>query len=314
MNTETHFTPEYSNYLADSYDAGLVAQLDQEWSYADLSHLAGEQIPYVRLDTPDTTGRPILFVPGFTETIVAKAPLILEMAQNGADMIMPGQNRVKIAHDRKRHLDATNAQAQNNLAILVAEGLEDQTVDIITHSYGSLVFQEMHKLAQERGIRSFEGSKVVMLAPAGFNQKESALKLGYRFAKSLILEAKTSKDVDDIDGSMFKAGQGTMTANIPRGLHEIRDLYKSTVDYERLLKSGIASLAVLGYAEDAVYPHKVLERTMRKAVESGVSYGVPVSLQVSADGMIRSGTDASHNDDQFNPSRAAGAALQLLQA
>lgn len=305
---------EYSKQLEQVYDPMLVDQLNQEHRYADLTHHPDEVIPYTRLHTPETSGRPILFVPGFTETITAKAPLALEMATQGADFILPGQNRTKLLRESKRHEDATIGQARNNLAVLTAEGLENRTVDVVTHSYGSLIFQAMVNIAKEKNISAFNGANVVMLAPAGMNKKEHALTLGYRFAKSMITEGRTKKDFDDVDGTMLNAGVSSLRANIPRAAHEVRNLYKAQVDYRALLESGIGSLMIFGYAQDDVYPSKVIAETMTDAVEAGVGYAVPYSLQVLENGKLRGGQDASHNDDQFNPNRATSAVLAWLRS
>lgn len=51
---------------------------------------------------------------------------------------------------------------------------------MISHSYGSLVFDEMQRIAEERGWTCFQDVDVVMLAPSGSFEKENYLKLGWR--------------------------------------------------------------------------------------------------------------------------------------
>ncbi len=62
----------------------------------------GESIEYVRLGEGrgDDTER-FLYVPGFTEGVIAKAPFALEFAKQGYDVIVPDQHRKGIVRNEK---------------------------------------------------------------------------------------------------------------------------------------------------------------------------------------------------------------------
>lgn len=305
-------SPEYTHLLGIRYGETIAARLANDWRSAPLTSDPADAIPYVRVGVPFTSPRPILYVPGFTEGIVAKAPFAAEMHNRGFDFILPGQNRRKLVKNALGKKDATAAQAENYLAVLDAEGLPDgQPVDVLPHSYGSLIFEAMLKMAPER----FQGSRVIILAPGGSNEDETLPRLGGRFAKHMRSERKTRKYFGDNTGDMMKAGSKNMLANLPRSLREVRHLAHDRVDYEAMMQSGIASLMVLGYAEDVLFPHRVLEKTMQR---TGVPYATPYrsfptsKSSPAAPETLRGGTDASHNDEQFNSRRVGAAVAQLL--
>lgn len=302
---------EYKEYLATRYDAGLVEKLS-DWRQAFRPEQPKEQIPYVRLQTNETCGRPIVFVPGFTESITAKAGFILEMATQKADMIFPGQNRHALPRSGRKLHGATMAQAQNVLAVMRAEGLLHKPADFITHSYGSLVFQAMQERAHYDERTCFRESRVVMLTPAGMNPHETAPKLGRRFLANILAERRTNKDIEDKGGIMFAAGVLAARGNMVRSACEVRDLVKARLDYGRIMRSGIAELSIVAYAQDKLYPYDVLDEAAADAVSAGAVYWTPYSPEQQANGQPRGGQDASHNDEQFNPSRVATAVLDLL--
>lgn len=317
--TEASISPGYAERLAQDYDPSVVNAIAYDnWKHTDLMHQDGELLLYVRLQ-PERLGveqahdRPVLYVPGFTEGIVAKAPFAAEMASRGFDIILPGQNRKSILKDALGKKNATHSQAMNYLSVLEDEGLKDTPVDVITHSYGLPIFQTMHRLATERGWTAFDDSTLIAAAPAGSNTNEGLMRLGWRFGKHMIAENGTRKDIED--PAMLEAGAKNMLANIPRTMREVWHLAHKKVDYEELATSGLR-VVVLGYAEDRLFAHAQLMTTMEDALEHGISYATPISLEEDPDeiGAIRGGRDASHNDEQFNPSRVAGAAAQILLA
>ncbi len=82
----------------------------------------------------------------------------------------------------------------------------------------------------------------------------------------------------------------------------------------------------MGYAEDKTFSHKQIERTAAQVMEytderiqqgdavAKFAYATPVSLDDGPDGRLRLGSEASHNDEQFNPRRVAGTVIQYLRS
>lgn len=315
--SEILFSESYANRLLEAYPSEVVNQLTDPEAIrsADLPHQDGETIEYVRLNAGE--GRPIVYVPGFTEGIVAKAPFAADMASRGFDITLPDQNRKAVLKDAVTgRRGAAYSQAKNYLSVMHDAELTEGGVDFVAHSYGALILNKMMAVEPE----SFEDSRVVMLAPAGFSN-ENPVGLGYRFAKMLLSERTSEKTFPDTDGEMFAAGSGHLKANVPRALYETLDLTKQTVDYEQILDAtgrteGFAGrLAVVSYVQDKLYSQEALGPIMQKVVAAGGSWSVPVSLgygRHSAEGVDIEG--ATHNDEQFNPSRVAGAVEQLLRA
>jgi pimeloyl-ACP methyl ester carboxylesterase len=314
MVLERDFQPSldvtYRCQLADlaNGDEELVRPFDN-WSLADLPLQNGETVPYVRTGSGS---KPIISVPGFTEGILNKAPLAVDLARRGHEVIVCGQNRTQVQRNAEGKIDVTLSQAENVLAILRAEGLDTEpgSVDIMAHSYGALVFGTMHKLAETRKLPCFQGSTVVLLDPAGTIHYESLPRLGWGFVRNIVSETKSQKAFPDPTGFAFKAGVGYALANKSRTVREIWEISCRRIDYERLLHSDIGKLAIVSFAESSVFPAKSQRKTIERLFdlpEPTVSLGwtVPISHE-------RSGKGATHNDDQFNPSRVGGAIAQLL--
>lgn len=225
-------------------------------------------------------------------------------------------------------------EAVNMMSVLRAEQLlqPNRRVDVITHSYGSLIFEEMYKIAARHGKRVFDDSEVIMLAPAGLNGKEHAASLGYRFLRMLHAETKIHKDFDDERGEMFAAAQGHTVANVPRAVFEGLELARRRLNLSYLLNSSIGRLTVMNYAEDTLFPDRLaqkrlasyLDATDMSAPDMKLQWAIPISTQqvpaaagsdkvsIGYGKELRLGADANHNDEQFNPSRVAGAVSQVL--
>lgn len=306
----SHFSQEYIELLQAHYPANIVADITDNWQYADLATPADEQIAYVRVN--HGVSRPVLYVPGFTEGIIAKAPFAADLANRDYDVILPDQNRKKILKDAASgKKDATYTQAENYLSVLAAEDLlHDGPVDVVAHSYGGLIFEAMHKLAVSRGFSAFKGSRVVLLASAGFNDDENMPSLAYRFMAMNRSESKSPKQFGEAGAEMLKGGIKNAMANIPRCAREGVHLARRKIDAAKLFAGGIGSLAVVTYGEDALYGDKTVYSTVERAVNAGASWIVPVEFDLHGPRGIEG---ATHNDEQFNPSRVARLVAHLLQ-
>lgn len=307
QNKDT-FSTIYQKTLQEMYDPWISDEMSPDaWRYADIPNQPGEKIAYIRLNE-GAGDRPVIYIPGFTEGIISKAPFAADLAQRGLDVILPDQNRKGISRDSKKiEQPATYSQALNYLAVIEAEKLG--YVDVVTHSYGSLIFDSMVRIANRKNEHFFDGSRVIMLAPAGYND-ETLIDLPIRFIKSFKSEGKNHPKSFPDQPEMLAAGIRNFKSNIPRSAREIGSLLKHEVDYRSLLK-WVGSLTVLSYAADELYSQKILYSGMEKAVDGGVSWAVPLTLHGQYNGQT---PDATHNDEQFNPSRVAASVAEILQA
>jgi hypothetical protein len=319
MDTKV-FTPEIYDRLAGQFGPHIADQLNER-RFAPLPHQNDQAVPYVRVFPPlevnDDLGKPVIYIPGFTEGEVAKAPFAAALAQRGATVLLPGQNRAKIVADAIEGKDATFAQACSMMSVIKHEGLADGGFDVVTHSYGSLIFGAMTKVADREGLRTFEGARVIALAPAGLNPKEAPLRLGLRFARSNLAEFRLKEqEFLDVDGSMLKASIANFSANILRGWNEVRDLYRNRLDIPDLFRSAkIGTLALVAYAHDATFPYKIIDHSVNNALDRGlpVSYVTPYASKPNFNGTIMGRREATHNDEQFQPTRVANTVMQLLR-
>lgn len=306
----TNFTSEYLSGLVNgpgNFDPMLVKQLE-DVKHAPIASQAEREMDYVRLARNDAEGAPILYVPGFTEGIIAKAPFGLAMAERGADIIIPDQNR-----DAKPSAkDSAKQQAWNYLAVIKAEGLEHTPVNIVAHSYGAMIFAQMAELAHSFGWTCFDEARVALIAPAGQNADENYVKLGARFAKMLISEQGDKKEIPDFTGLQLKAGQANIKANVGSTVNEVRQMNKEVIDYGALSPL-VGKIGIFGFRDDKLFRHKEIEGGAERAMEHGASYAVPIEIIEGADGQLMVNPDlATHNDEHFNPTRVANALTQFF--
>jgi len=307
----TTFHAGYRAQLLEHYPAEIIDQITGDVRRAPLSAQPGEHLPYVYVQNADASENAptIFYVPGFGEGIVNKASFAAKLAVLGANVILPGQNRRSILKETGTK-SSIYTQAQNYLSVLDHAEADDFVV--VTHSFGSLVFQKMTELDTQR----FKDNDAILLAPAGFIKDESYAKLGWRWHAMIRSESNKDRPMEfpDPEGVTGKASQKTLAENVPRMLKELSELVHGRVDCEQLLKA-VRSLIVLTYAEDKLYPEDKLFTVLSKAVELGVTWATPVSIEGVIYGAMKySGDGAVHDDEQYNPSRVAQAVLQFARA
>jgi pimeloyl-ACP methyl ester carboxylesterase len=316
------------NYFDGKGMLGLVSDVAYRRDYADIPEQPGESVPYVRLfgswlpefiTQEDDKQRTIFYVPGFTESVAAKAPLGLALAELGHDVIMPDQNRSSgILRDRTGSKNATFTQAAHLLSVIGAEGLTETPLDFVTHSYGSSVFNVMVHEAAERGWTCFNDARAVMIAPSGMSE-EKQLPYTARFLKDIVSTFGSKKEIKDY---AFGIAFRNLFRDFPRSTREVFEMRKRKIDVAKMKEVGKISLVhVLSPAEDKLYPsghtakkpwnQTVAGKSIPPYLESAEidGWSVPVTLD---EGLDYGGQHAEHNDEQYYPRRSAAAVHDVL--
>ncbi len=196
--------------------------------------------------------------------------------------------------------------------------MQDNPVNVVTHSYGALVFAEMQRIATERGWTCFVDTDVVMTAPAGFKDNEQYLPFLRRFLQQSGIEKNSSKAFPDQDKVIEKASHESLLANLGRSALEVREVMNKCVDLKTIHELGSRSITVLGFAEDALYGHQELADELQKYIgteavyDIPVSYANPYSLDETEAGVLYGKDDSTHGDDTHNPRRVMMAVSQIL--
>ncbi len=307
------FPGEYAEQLADKYGHEISDQITDPYNvrFAHVDAAPGAKVPYAVVSPVEEAAdrRPVLYVPGFGEGIINKASFAAELALRGREVILLGQSRRGTLSNEEGRRDATYTQAINTLAVQQMVGA--RSADVVTHSYGSLVFDEMVRQAPEW----FKGSNVAMLSPAGSIYNQRLLAMGAQWVGFMKSETDGDRPMEfpDPDGVTGKASARVLAANPLRTVREVRDLWQREVDYENVSRS-VASLAVLSYAEDAMFPEDKLAPMLTDAVEAGhIVWATPADFGAVDTGRMRyAGEGSVHDDEQYNPSRVAAAVLDYL--
>lgn len=312
-----HISNEYAQRLTHDYGPHLAHAIDDEWRTAELGQQPGQQIEYIRLgeQTAAPGEKPVLFIYGYTAGIIANAPFGAAMASRGFDIIIPNQNRYGLLKNPQGKHDATYNQALNMAAILEAEQLQDTPLNVVTHSHGSLIFDELSRHAKHSGWHCFEDSKVAMLAPAGVKQQEHVGSFMKRYIALMRAGNHMEKFPDsywEFGKEMFAAGQQYFMTNKARSLREGAEIIHRRVNFSGLLNRQVGEIALVPFAEDKLFSQDELAASIGAVVNSQIVSFSPVSMELDAKG-LRSGRGADHSDQQFNPERVAGAIAQFLR-
>lgn len=312
MFMSEYLGPEYSSQLVDyGFDSEHVEILNNVRRQTVLPHYGPEIYQqYVRLGEQLPTEKPVIAVLPFTGDTVNNAPFIAALAEQQLNVIALDQNvRKNAVRDWDGRLNATFTQALGNLEVISAEGLTRTPLNVVTESWGSLVFQEMVEEAQSRGWTCFDEAAVVLVAPAGSNENEKWSDFAKRLNAKNASEGKSLQkiaDIPDSHGRMLKAGLKIMSKNPIRTVQEVFELRYEKVDYESLVKK-VGSLLVAANAQDELFTYNTLDSTLERAVNAGVGYVTPFDSvnPMRATGERLGAQYAVHDDGQFFPRRTA---------
>ena len=303
------FSSKYEDHLRTIYPDEIINQIIDAPKIIPLREQPYEMIPFIRIN--EGASKPVMFIPGFGEGILNKAPFAAELAMQGYDVILPGQNRRGIIKDNGRQ--ATASQARNYAAILAAEGLSETGINFVAHSYGGLVFESLVQRITKTSPDYFKDSTAILAASAGIIPEKSYISLGKRWLKYMNSEKdQSTQDFPDKTGETAKASTRTLFKNVGRTIAEIKALRHEQIDFETLAQR-VGHVVIMSYAEDAMFPEELMEERASAAVLAGALWVRPVSLDLTTDGKIRNGQDAVHDDEQLNPSRVAGSISQILK-
>lgn len=243
-------------------------------------------LEYLELQgSPDNN--PIVLIPGFTEGKVSLHGFATELCTQGdATVLLPDQYE-----RRKKGLlikeQAVHNQAKVLLAMIADRGLEHVPVDVVAHSFGSIIFDDMARQADELGWTCFEGelgSSVVFLAPAGTNPEETRHSLAKRFGGFVATESKTGWDKAALD-----AGPENVKKDPLKYVGEALAVSSRefVIDYGRLSKIGVRPHVVV-YSNESVYPHELVGDTVGAALEAGhiETYSSPLDSRKGGVGLL----------------------------
>ncbi len=297
------------DHFADTPE--LVEAVLVEPQLAPIDGVPGQTVPYVRLN--EGASRPVLYTPGFGESVVNKVSFAAALAGEGFDVILPGQNR-----SRMRSAHGVNAaiatQTRNNLTVLRHAGAEDG-VDMVSHSFGALVVPETVRLLEAES-DGMSDAAVALLAPAGVGAETSYANIGWRWLKFIKSEwGPDDKAFPDTTGEAGKASVRALVANPRTTLAEVRSLRHEHVDFADLCNR-VGRVAVVPYAEDEMYPQAFVEPGLASAFSDGpanLSAFSPVSFGPDGAGGLRRLPGAVHDDEQFNPQRVVPPLARFLR-
>lgn len=315
--------------------ANLREQIDKRYKstlrverYSDDESLPEE---YMCEYTVVGNGQPSVFVNGLNATVEGTRNFALDYALLGNRLLMVEQNCDEVKTRAGLEIDPTTAQALNHLAAIEAEGLHATPgLNVITHSYGSLIFQRMVELAKEFGWECFDDSHVVLVAPAGVNKQEKLRSLAWRFRGVVFDEGHLGK-VYDKDKRMYKAVRKVILSRPKQVVREIRDIARLTYDPAYVASNGIRQ-TILGHPEDPVFTQQHIQEFMseHEHIDPAISWSEPYSaghrllevdllqgnsrLSRKTKKLFRAISNAAgvHDDALFNTRRAAEAIDDIL--
>jgi pimeloyl-ACP methyl ester carboxylesterase len=292
----------------------------------------GGHVEYSVIGTSDGSHNAVIIIPGFTGGRLALRDFARTLSEEGdREVILPDQPVIASSK-----LPVLDAHAEALLSVIESEGLIDEPVDFIAHSFGSIIAARAAELAKQRGIKSLDsnlGSHMVFIAPAGSNDKESLARLGGRWAKFIVQDTFYRGELDP-DGTMSKAGVKNFFSSPSKTVKEIAVLSKKEGKEDAYASFGKVGLRpyILSYARDDLYPYKVTRSVLERNAGTLLGSSVPIDSGgigagdfkefKSKSGLGRKKAfkawahhyrNANHADLQYHPERTVKAILQIWQ-
>lgn len=313
--------PEYPNSRTAEFDHGSIT--------------------YTVYGEPNPEHNPIIWVSGAEQGRVNPKDIAETLAKKGQRQVLIYEQPV-YSQDvpAKYKIDTDNALnflAEGVLAAAEDAGLigEGKVVDAAGHSLGGLVLDRIKQQAESRGMESFsqkKGSRQVLIAPTGSNDRENLVYLGGRWVPYMIKSMAEAKILDP-EGLKGPALQKNTMADVPKFIGETAAMAKERINYHKF-----GEALVLVYPEDRMFPENGPAKNGRKhgfvhqAIENGypLSFATPVNPeQVMLKGAkrlvakvalgtkarhdyVRSHRGAGHNDPTDNPDRTVNTILAYL--
>lgn len=313
----------------------LVPHVEQGTELEKTAEYEGGKVDYSVVGEI-TDHNPVVLVPGFTVGRLVQRDFANTLHEEGdRQVIFSEQPNFSWKPSMKPVVDR---HAEALLAIIEKEGLGNQPVDFVTHSFGSIIFTRAAELAKERSLNCFDsvsGSRAVFIAAAGTNEKEDIVKLSHRFAKFMVNGMPYGKELDPT-GDWMKAGTKNFIKRPLKTAKEVNILRKKENIYTKLGQMSIKP-SFIGFNGDDLMPFSSSESViMNEELDLG-GYSVPINLEsrplaeatkdldfkefMSLTGLdkkesvkewARHHVGAGHNDLLFNPHRTVNAILPIL--
>ena len=304
----------------------LASQSDQ-FHQTKTAEYNGGKVGYSIFGDPNSELQKILVIPGFTEDSVTMQGFAEALTDGGQrQVIVTDQPSLKFKEGFT--MPIIDHQAKANLAVISAEGLDDEPLAVVAHSMGAPIEVRMAKLAKERGIKALdtnEGSVSLFLAPAGANPDERLLlsrdSLASRFIfKFMSRDAKENKKFDP-EGIGKKRAAKNFVGNPLKTWKETWYLSKKESTYSKLGELGLKP-AVVVFPDDVLQPQRLNQKTTEAYVSGEADYSL--SGWSSAIGSLRTGTGegenawlddyrhAGHNDHARHPEDVAKLVLSIF--
>lgn len=301
--------------VAQHYHPDITATLLREPYQVPLSRDTSLSIPYhVAEPLHQSVADTIFYVNGWSEGPLNKLPFAAELAQQGAQVVLPDVVRQGYLHDHMNPKDPIDTQASDMIDIVRHEA-DGERVTLVAHSMGALVADRMVALDPER----FADTTVIMLAPAGTAPEERFRSLGKRWLAFMREDSRdTLQQFPDPTDVKVKASQARIKSDLPRAYRELLRLKSHYINYHRLAER-VARVAIMPYAADPLYPQRLLEPTIGRLLTvnppENLSAITPVSftLRDRETHQPLIGKGASHADEEVNPTRVASTIIDYLR-
>lgn len=248
---------ETPTQFAERFEARLFGKesLTEQFGDVKTTEYSGGTVDYSVLGPDQSTHHKIMVINGFTEDRIT--------GREFAEALTEGRERTVLIADQPSYkngvdLSAIDHQAEAYLALIVAEGLGHEPLDVVAHSMGAPILIRMAELAKQRGLTCLDienGSKSVFLAPVGANEDEKLRYLTGRFVGKFAPQAKKETKKFDPSRLKEKTSMKNATKNLPKTLKEVVYISRKQQLFAKLGEVSLNPL-IVEYANDPLMPGK----------------------------------------------------------
>lgn len=226
------------------------------------------QARYTAIGEPRPDRNRFLIVPGFSGSFPSLQDFAIELSSEGKEQVITvGQPKI----EERSEEGVIDAHAKGLLAIIEAEGLQDQPLDIIAHSMGWMTLERAAALAREKGYTCFDveqGSHSYAVAPAGFVPDENIVKMGRRYLPFLAHDSKANRQHPE-GKKIANANAKELITQPGKTAREVGKLVKHKTEFSKLGEVGLKPFVIL-FGNDIMFPYEGDKGALGKTVEDRV--------------------------------------------
>jgi hypothetical protein len=251
------------NTILDRHD------LQRQFDHTEKAEFASGKVEYSDIGAKASYRNTLMYIPGFAGSMTGVRGLAIELSNQGQDQVITiGQPKAKPL----RGTDILDLHAEAVLAVVEQEGMTDQPLDVVVHSFGMMILERAAQKARDKGYTCFDteaGAHSYAIAPAGLVEDETYKQLVGRWIGFMKDDSAFAKKYD-ADKEIANANAASVKKHLLKTFKEVRALKNTQIDQGKLGSIGLKPFIVI-LPGDKMFPYQGDRGEIGPVIEAGLS-------------------------------------------